>query len=132
MPGPLDGTIVLVLSDDDDKRAVWEALVEQSKQLERQRDSYPLHESLIVDRLNSLGRCLQVMEQTQVSEPPDEPTYRVVRKYGPALGGPEDELVLEGVSLAEAQAHCSSKESAGQKVVDGELWEWMDVFYREG
>lgn len=57
----MTGPIVLVLSDEDDQRAVIEAFAEQMFQLERQRDSYPKHEDLIVSRINSLGRCLEVI-----------------------------------------------------------------------
>jgi len=58
----MDGPIVLVLQERDDQYAVREALMEQKAQLQRHLDSYPCHTALITHRLDSLGRCLLVID----------------------------------------------------------------------
>lgn len=53
----------------------------------------------------------------------DEPTYKIVRFYGPGDERP-NEVMQTDLTLAEAQAHCQSPTSKG----DG----WFDGYYEEG
>jgi len=63
------------------------------------------------------------------------PTYKIVRKY---QGDHPDELVDENLTLEEAQAHCSSKETSSRTCTSKEgrartreFGEWFDCYYEE-
>jgi hypothetical protein len=45
-------------------------------------------------------------------------TYKIVRFYGPALGRPR-EVIETGLTLEEAQEHCSREDTHGEGWFDG-------------
>ena len=69
----------------------------------------------------------------------DSLTYKIVRKY--FRDDLEDELIAEGLSLEEAQAHCNDPETSYQKCVSHHAGSenldprfdgpWFDAYYEE-
>lgn len=64
-----------------------------------------------------------------------EPTYKIVRKF---FRNHPDEVIAEGLSLAEAREHCSAPETSSSTATGPEAMErtrqmgpWFDVFYKE-
>lgn len=76
------------------------------------------------------------MEGDLVSDDTHDKTYRIERVF---QSGDTHELIAEGITYAEATAHCSDPETSSAtatspeaRLLTAKKGDWMDVLYEEG
>lgn len=97
-------------------------------------------------KLNPDGYCVECPLFEQVKEPEanftkqardeaDGVTYKIVRKF---FNGQDDEVIETGLTLRQAQAHCSDPETssktakrASSVAITSKMGPWFDAYYEE-